>query len=124
MIQTVPQTAEQLASLLFYVRYHISTEADLQADIEKLLRAKGIPFEREYPLDKQSRIDFLIDSGIGVEVKIGSTLQAVQRQLWRYAKHDKISGLILVTTRSKHLDMPSDMIGKPLYVVYLLNSFL
>ena len=70
----------------------------------------------------------MTETGIGIEVKTndskgGASLSQVTRQLWRYAKLDSIKAIILVTSRSKHRDLPAEILGKPVFVVYL-SSFL
>ena len=119
----------ELASALVEFRFKYKNEKELQECVFHTLTALEIPFIPEHPLSPQDRVDFYIPvEGIGIEIKTndsrgGAGLAAVTRQLWRYAKHDDIKSLILITTRSKHRDLPAEILGKPLFVVYL-NSFL
>lgn len=122
-------TASEVASTLVGFRFRFKDEKELQAGVFQVLTEMGQPFVPEYELTKQDRIDFFLPvEGTGIEVKTndsrgGAGLAAVTRQLWRYAKSAEIKELILVTTRAKHRDLPSEILGKPLLVVYL-NSFL
>jgi hypothetical protein len=122
-------TVDELASSLVSFRFRYKDEKELQAGIAQCLTAWELPFIPEYKLNAKDRVDFLVvPNGIGIECKTndsrgGASLSSVTRQLWRYAKNDDIKAIILVTTRSKHRDLPSEILGKPLYVVYL-NSFL
>lgn len=119
----------ELAKALVGFRFRFKNEKELQAGIFQALTALEQPFVPEYQLNPQDRIDFFVPAdGVGIEIKTddskgGSGLSAVTRQLWRYAKCEEIKTLILVTTRSKHRDLPAEILGKPLLVVYL-NSFL
>jgi len=121
--------AIELASALVALRFRCNNEKELQAGIFQALTTLEIPFIAEYPLTPHERVDFYAPvEGIGIEVKTddsrgGAGLSAVTRQLWRYAKSDEVKSLILITTRSKHRELPPDILGKPLLVVYL-NSFL
>jgi len=121
--------AIELAGALVSFRFHYNNEKELQAGVFHALTVLEIPFIPEHPLNPQDRVDFYIPvEKIGIEVKTndsrgGAGLTSVTRQLWRYAKSDDISSLILITTRSKHRDLPTEILGKPLLVVYL-NSFL
>lgn len=122
-------TASDLASALVSYRFRYKNEKELQGGIATCLGALELPFTSEYQLNPQDRVDFFIAlDGVGIEVKTedskgGASLAAVTRQLWRYAKSDDIKAIILVTTRSKHREMPAEILGKPVFVVYL-NSFL
>jgi hypothetical protein len=121
--------AIELAKALVAFRFRYNNEKELQAGVFHALTALNQPFVPEYALNPQDRVDFYLpEHGIGIEIKTndsrgGAGLSAVTRQLWRYAKCDEIKALVLVTTRSKHRDLPAEILGKPLLVVYL-NSFL
>jgi hypothetical protein len=121
-------TAEELAGALALYRFRCKDEKELQAGVAQCLEALKLPFAPEYPLSGRDRVDFFLAGGIGIECKTndsrgGAGLSAVTRQLWRYAKCDDVKAIILITTRSKHRNLPGEILGKPLYVVYL-NSFL
>ena len=108
--------------LMHATRFRYVDERELQDQIENdVLRPHGIAYAREVILSPKDRIDFLCGS-VGIEVKIAGSIQAVQRQLWRYAAQDRITNLILVTTRAKHKDIPSEILGKRVRTVHLLNS--
>jgi hypothetical protein len=121
--------AIELAKALVAFRFQYNNEKELQAGVFHALTVLEQPFVPEYALNPQDRVDFYLPAdGVGLEVKThdskgGAGLTAVTRQLWRYAKSDEIKALVLITTRSKHRDLPAEILGKPLLVVYL-NSFL
>lgn len=115
--------AREIAKTLFSRKFHYKDEKELQHGIGLVLTELGVDWKAEVVLTPKDRIDFMVGE-IGIEVKVDFPEAAVTRQLWRYAQHDKIKALILVTTRSKHRDLPAEINGKPLFVVWLLNSFL
>jgi hypothetical protein len=115
-------TALSLAELLYRSRLSFQDEKQLQDDITAVLERAGIKSEAEVSLTPKDRIDFLCGD-TGIEVKVGSSPSMVQRQLWRYAQSPQIASLILVTTRSSHKELGGEMLGKPVHVVHLINSF-
>lgn len=96
-----------------------TNEYVVQDAIEKLLRDRALDYRREHVLSVGDRIDFLVGD-VGVEVKIDGGKGAVLRQLFRYAVHPGIAGLVLVTTRAKHLQgLPPTIFKKPVVGVYV-----
>lgn len=75
-------------------------ESELASAVARLLTEAGIPFEQEYRLSRRDRIDFLVD-GVGIELKVDGSPADIIRQLNRYAEHDAILELLLVTTKRK-----------------------
>ncbi len=116
-------TASELADILFHARYRYNSEKELQLAISQILYQSNLPWKTEVPLTKKDRIDFMVGD-IGIEVKVGGSFQQVLRQLHRYACLPEVQGLVLVTTRQSHRDLPTKLNGKPLFVVWLINSFL
>jgi hypothetical protein len=120
---------EELAKILQGFSFRFNNERELQYGVDQVLKKYELKYLPEYVLTKTDRVDFfLTEEGIALEVKTndskgGASLSDVTRQLWRYAKCDHIKAIILVTTRSKHRTLPTEILGKPVYVVYL-TSFL
>lgn len=117
-------TSGELAKALAGFQFRYTDEKQLQAGIAQALADLKVEFLAEVALTPGERLDFLVADGIAVEVKTndskgGAALSSVTRQLWRYAKLDAVKEIVLVTTRSKHRDLPSDILGKPVHVVYL-----
>ena len=111
----------ELIELITSHAFHTLDEKQLQDELEKLFIANNISYEREVDLSPQDRIDFLVDSSIGIEVKVDSTWTQVSKQLQRYLKSDRLSCVILITTRSKHRSVPTLLAGKTVYHAMLLN---
>lgn len=92
-------------------------ESELASAVARLLTEAGIPFEQEYRLSSRDRIDFMVGS-VGVELKVEGSPADIIRQLHRYAEHDAIEELVLVTTRRKHAFLiPRELRGKKIAVV-------
>jgi hypothetical protein len=123
-------TAADICTTLYNTKYCYHSEKELQHGVGQVLTDLNLTFKPEYSLAPRDRIDFLItDLGIGIECKSddsggGTSLASVTRQLMRYAQHTEVVELILLTTMSKHKNLPDSLNGKPLYIVHLLLSFL
>lgn len=110
---------EAFADALRRYAFTFASEAELQASISAALSAEGIPFEREVILSPGDRIDFLLSGGVGLEIKAAGAISLVASQLIRYAASDRVSALILVTTRQVHRCLPPTLHDKPLQVLVL-----
>jgi len=116
------QEPKALLEALRQTRFRFTSEDDLQRGIAKLLEERSIPHQREYRLDAQSRLDFLVDGGLGIEVKIDGSASDLGYQVLRYLRHEVVKGVVVITSRSSHRDLPREMEGKPVWVVYLFTS--
>lgn len=134
-----------LETLLRSYQFNFTSEEELQCAVEAILTQTKVPFEREYEFPpivtdeprhvtrvysdagvsdvlskprrtiSKDRIDFIVGD-IGLEIKIGFSYTDVVRQLHRYAAHDEIKALMLLTSRSQHT-MPAEISGKTLCTV-------
>jgi hypothetical protein len=102
-------------------RYRFTDEKELQEGIARVLTLERLAFERELVLGSKDRVDFMVGA-IGVEVKIGGGLAAVTRQLHRYAQHDRVEELLLVSSRMQLANLPPTLNGKPVRVLALLTG--
>lgn len=114
-------TPTEIARLISGHRYSFRTEDQLQAQIATVLDGAGIAAKREVRITEKDRLDFLAGS-IAIEVKIGSTRPQVLAQIHRYAQSDRISAIILVSRKQRHLDMPDTLNGKDVLVAHLMGS--
>lgn len=115
----VNQVVEVLATL----RANAANESEVCDAIEAALTTAKIPHARERRLDGASRIDFLVDGGIGIEVKVRGSRQDLLIQANRYLLHPELSGLVIVSTRSRHTrGLPPQLHDKPLRAAYLLHA--
>lgn len=107
-----------LVDLINSVEFQHTSEAELQRGIAQVLVEDGITHTREAILTVTDRIDFLV-GGVGIEVKVDGSLSSVTRQLHRYAQLGEIESLILVTTRMRHCNIPSELNGKRIAYIWL-----
>lgn len=102
-------------------------ETDLHEGMTQALLQAGIyvgPGHREVRLSPADRIDFLRPSGLGVEVKIKGPTAPVWRQLRRYADSERVTGLLLVTTVTRHaVGAPQALNGKPVRTLVLRGGW-
>jgi hypothetical protein len=109
---------DKIFDCLARYRFDSGTEAAFQAGVERALCSGGIAFEREVRLAAGDRIDFMLEGHVGLELKIAGAETAVLRQLARYAESEHVSALILCTTKSAHIGLPRELLGKPLAVYW------
>jgi hypothetical protein len=88
---------DYLSQLLARHRLPVTTEAELQGEIEKVLVSVGLAYEREVQLAPGDRVDFMVED-VGVEVKVGGRRRAILRQCERYAASDLVAELLLVSS--------------------------
>lgn len=112
-------TLDQVLAVIRGHRFRYSNEDELQQGIAGALEAAGLQPHREVRLGKRDRIDILVED-IGIEVKVSGTADLAFAQLQRYAAHDEIAQLILVTTRWQRL--PAEAGGKPLTTISLAGA--
>lgn len=112
----------RLAEVLTTAVLTYEDEASLHLAIAKTLEEGGIEHEHEVRLDARSRLDFLTADGVGVEVKIAGQAAGVTRQLLRYAHHQEVHELVLVTTQADHHLIPTELAGKPVHVCWLAGQ--
>ncbi len=117
------ERVDQMVSILRGCRIKQNTERALQDGLKTVLEGAGIPHRREVRLSPEDRPDFMVEPGVCVEVKIGGASADVHRQLVRYAEHDEVEVLLLVTTRRQHV-MPSEVGGKRLVTLCVGSAFL
>ena len=115
-------TAEVVATLIGTGRYELGSEKSTQTGIEQQLRAHLPEVRREHRLAPGDVVDFFVD-GVAVEVKLKRNQPAsILRQLERYARHDAVQAIVLVTNRA--MGLPPEINGKPAYYVSLGRAWL
>ena len=111
-----PKAFDVVARAMAGHRFHITSESALQIGIGTVLSGAGLTAVAEYVVGKDRFDFFLPDPGLAIEVKIDGSLTEITRQLYRYAAHDEVEALMLLTTRRQHDRLPSSMHGKPVRV--------
>ena len=117
-------SASDIIKLLHSHRIDLSTEKRAQNDIEAVLVQNAIPHFREYRLSERDIPDFFLEQcGLAIEVKMkGAAKMAVYRQLERYAAHNEVRLLLLVTNLS--MGLPPEVGGKPAHYASLGRAWL
>ena len=111
-------TAAEIIAVLDRSRFASAPETELQNAIALVLGEEAIAFEREVELGPGDRLDFLCGS-VGIEVKIDGSVSEVTRQLHRYLASERLTSIILATTRFRHRAVPREMQGKPVEFVHV-----
>lgn len=94
------------------------SEYDLHALISEKLAESGITFTHEKILGKRCRIDFLLPSGTGIEVKRGKVDRCrLLQQINRYLMCPEVVSMIVVTESS--VNLPDVIAGKSVTVLCL-----
>lgn len=120
-----PASLSAACAFLMTHRYMAGNEAELQAFVERVLTAGGIPFERERVFGAANRIDFYLPLWrVGFELKTEGSASVVLRQLQRYAGVVEIERLWLGTTHARLGGLPASIGGKPLDVIALSGGWL
>jgi hypothetical protein len=110
-----------IAALIRQHRFPLNDEKATQAALAEVLAGAGIAFEREVRLSPGDIPDFMLPGGIVIEVKLRCPRRQVIRQLERYAKHERVTGFILVSNTAMSLP---DIDGKPVQFVSLGQGWL
>lgn len=110
---------ENIIEKLKSIRVHVvKEEVYIHNKIKEVLDMNGIGYTYEKHLGKGNRIDFLLDNGVGIEVKKGKpNLKQVEKQVTRYLEFEEVNSIIVVIERS--IDLPEKINGKICNVVGL-----
>ena len=125
MVLSVETLANVVASVIHgnaHGTFGTGDEYAMQHAVQVALSHACIAVDREYALSRKDIIDFLTREGVGIEVKLAGTTNALIRQLHRYAQHREVLALVVVTNRSRLTQMPRQISGKPVRVASLLHS--
>lgn len=115
-------TTPEIVVALRQVSFRFGNEAELQEGIAIALKRAGIEHRREVVLTKQDRIDFMVGD-VGIEVKIDGSITLLTRQVYRYAQLPEVQSLVVVVTRMRLANLPSEINGKPVFVVRVIPAF-
>ena len=109
---------EKVIEALMHIRCSAaSTEAQLHEQTQKALEQAGIEARHEVKLGPRARIDF-IACGIGIEIKKKRPERSkLIAQLERYAVHEEIESLIVVSPYG--LNLPKTVKGKAIRMIAL-----
>lgn len=123
----MPYTA-QLSPLIDFLqrqRLDAAREKRAQAQLNDALTAEGWTFEREYPLGEHGIVDFLVSVDgyrVALELKARAQRMRIYRQLERYAEHEDVDCLLLLTGTA--MALPATINDKPAGVISLGGGWL
>ncbi|MDE3022709.1 MAG: hypothetical protein KGI54_12765 [Pseudomonadota bacterium] len=121
--EELDHAVSRLVGIIHGYPFSLSTEKNLQAEVEQVLTHEGIRFDREKYLSPQDIPDFFIEGGLVMECKMhGARKKNVYRQLCRYARYEEVNALILVSNLS--MGLPPDLHTKPLYFASLSRGWM
>ena len=118
-----PEVMAKASAAIAAFGYNFSTEEEFQTGLAKALASGGVEFRREVILSKRDRIDFMLDGGVGIEVKIDGSISALTRQIFRYAELPEINGLLVVVSANRLANLPTEINGKPIQSVRIMRAF-
>ena len=108
---------EDVVAALRGKRYSYRNEVDLHEGLAAALDEAGIWYEREVKV-AGGRIDFIVPAiGLGIEVKIKGSAEALRRQIVGYAAEERLRSFLVVTTRPMHRVIARPVDGKDVRVL-------
>lgn len=116
---------EEIVAILSRYKFRFISETQLQQGISSALTMSCVDHQREVRLDPQSRLDFLCDEGLAIEVKVSGNFchSTLVRQLHRYAASERVNSILVVA--NKYIQpLPATMNGKPILYHVILGSML
>lgn len=120
---SIETDAAMVVRLIQRLRLDLSSEKQVQAQIEEALTTQNIGFEREKRLSAQDIPDFLLTGGIVVECKMrGARKMDIYRQLSRYATYPEVRALILASNLV--MGLPPEINGKPVFAASLSRGWI
>lgn len=94
----------------------------MQREVAAALDAAGLSFREQVQLTPQDRPDFMVGSS-AVELKIDGALVALIRQLHRYAQHQDVASIVVVSSKLRLADLPPTINNKPVAAVWVARGF-
>lgn len=117
-------SAASIARLFETVRFRFGSEVDLQNGVELVLQRSKIAFAREKALNAKDRPDFLVESGVAIEIKIQGTFAQAVRQIDRYSKHESVLSILVIGSPVWISRIPLVIGGKPVHAIRITESLL
>lgn len=122
---SLSQALVELWAFCSNLRLNMATEKLAQSDLERALTGANHDFDREAPLSPDDIPDFLVrlhGVTVALELKTRARRKAIYSQLERYAEHERVDALLLMTATP--MGLPSQINGKPAAVVSMGGGWL
>jgi len=115
-------TIEEIKEVLAGKKLPLKNEKRLQFELELMFIEAGLTFEREHRLSDEDVVDFLFEGGIAMECKLKEGKMAIYKQLERYAKHQAVEKIVLITNTA--MGLPESINGKDSYLISLGEAWM
>jgi len=112
----------EVARLIMSWPIVLGSEKSVQERLSALLDEAGIRHKREVELGPGDLVDFMIEGGIALEVKLKASKRAIYRQCARYCAHPSVKALVLASATA--MGFPPEIHGKPCWVASLGRGWL
>ena len=109
------ELVNKILKLLSEYRITFKDEKALQSDLARLFVEHSIKFDREVRLDDENIVDFMLEEGLAVECKIKGGTTKLIRQLARYASHEKVKSILVITNMNKLAALPEVICSKKIF---------
>lgn len=116
---------DEVLKIISTTKLNAVIEKVAQKELEDSFINNGISVEREYKLSQRDIVDFSVKTELGlvvIELKIKAKRMSIFRQLCRYAKHDEVAAVVLLTGTAMRL--PALIGNKPAAVISLGEAWL
>ncbi len=116
-----------IGGILYGYAYRYSSETQLHKIIAGILDDAHIQYTHEYCLDSSNRVDFWLEDGMLIEVKVDGSYPEAMRQIDRYCALEAVTGVILASTQrwaGRYDGEVQEIHGKPVMVVRLRRQVL
>ena len=116
-----PQDPGRVAGKIDRYQRRLSCDSEdvLLNCVAQLLAMARVPLEREASLGPAGRAGVVACGSIVVDVMVGGSAEDAAGRLRRYASSPGVTAIILVTPLAQHRAVPSEVSGKPVFVVWL-----
>lgn len=111
---------DTLLEFLSSLRLDAAQEKRAQLQLDEALEKAGWSYEREHRLSSRDIVDFFVDvdgQKVALELKTRAQRKRIYRQVERYAQHETVAAVILLTGTA--MQLPETINHKPAYVVSL-----
>ena len=118
---SAPHPAE-VARIIRSTPLVLGGEKSVQEQLSRVLDEAGIRHKREVELAPGDIVDFMVEGGTAIEVKIKASKRDIYRQCKRYCGHPQVVALVLATATA--MGFPPEIDGKPCWVASLGRGWL
>lgn len=117
-------TLDDILFLLHGFKTEKNLEPMIVQELAKYLNENQVSYHREHVISKHARLDFFLpEHGIAIEVKTASNAAEVTRQIFNYAQHEIVKGIVLISNQQRHRQLPDNIAGKAIHKIIFTQWF-